>query len=371
MVFLGQVVEEAEYEVELIVDKREMMGKVEYLVKWRGWEDLGDRTWEPLDNLDGSLNLVEDYEKAELEKKAKRSSSKRKSDIKFVHENGEPMSEADDSPKKKGKKRGAAKEVSPESDSSPQEGKRGSRNGGKRSVSYTDFESPKGKKKELFEPEESQAAEAPMEEEYEEEKRLDVRKKGKGKEYLVKWKGWEREEDRTWEPEASLEGSQDLLKEFNEKKEAPVVEKKRPGPASTKKKERRRRSSSVEPSLNLDLLYPEQSTPAAVEKKAKPGPASSKKRARKSDTPEATPEEPMVTINIDNSDAGSNFEEPPKEKKQKKEKAKAAKKEKKPKESAKKKKAAKKAAVSSDEEKEEGGADEYEVEKILEKREIR
>jgi len=79
------------------------------------------------------------------------SSSKRKSDIKFVHENGDPMSPPDDSPKKKGKKRGAAKEASPESDSSPQEGKRGSRNGGKRSVSYTDFESPKGKKKELFE----------------------------------------------------------------------------------------------------------------------------------------------------------------------------------------------------------------------------
>ena len=76
-------------------------------------------------------------------------------------------------------------EASPEADSSPQEGKRGSRNGGKRSVSYTDFESPKGKKKELFEPEESSAAEEPMEEEYEVEKILDVRKKGKGKEYLV------------------------------------------------------------------------------------------------------------------------------------------------------------------------------------------
>ena len=365
-----QVVEEEEYEVELIVDKREMLGKVEYLVKWRGWEDLSDRTWEPLDNLEGSLNLVEEYEKAETEKKAKTSGSKRKSDIKFVHENGDPMSEADDSPKKKGKKRGAVKEASPEADSSPQEGKRGSRNGGKRSVSYTDFESPKGKKKELFEPEESSTAEEPMEEEYEVEKILDVRKKGKGKEYLVKWKGWEREEDRTWEPEASLEGSQDLLREFNEKKEAPAVEKKRPGPASSKKKERRRRSSSVEPSLNLEDLYPEQSTPAAaVEMKSKPGPASSKKRSRKSDTPEAAPEEPMVTINIDDSDAGSNFGEPPKEKKQKKEKAKAAKKEKKTKESAKKKKAAKKAAASSDEE-EEDGADEYEVEKILEKREI-
>ena len=32
--------EEEEYEVELIVDKREMMGRTEYLVKWRGWEEI-------------------------------------------------------------------------------------------------------------------------------------------------------------------------------------------------------------------------------------------------------------------------------------------------------------------------------------------
>ena len=54
-----------------------------------------------------ALNLVEDYEKAKTEKKAKMSSRKRKSDIKFVQENGNPMSETDNSPKKRGKKRGA------------------------------------------------------------------------------------------------------------------------------------------------------------------------------------------------------------------------------------------------------------------------
>merc|ERR1711894_356709 len=245
---------------------------------------------EPLDNLEGSLNLVEDYEQAETEKKAK-TSSKRRSDIKFVHENGDPMSEADDSPKKKGRKK-MAKDASPEADSTPTEVKRGSRNGGKRSVSYTDFESPKGKKKELFEAEETPSADEPMEEGYEVEKILDVRKKGKGKEYLVKWKGWEKEEDRTWEPEASLDGSLELLREFNEKNEAPspVVEKKRPGPASSKKKESgRRRSSIVEPTLNLEDLGLETYTP--VVEKSKPGPASSKKRARKSNSPEAASEE--------------------------------------------------------------------------------
>ena len=57
-----------------------------------------------------ALNLVEDYEKAETEKKAKTCSSKMKCNIKFVQENGDPMSEADNSPKKQGKKRGAVKE---------------------------------------------------------------------------------------------------------------------------------------------------------------------------------------------------------------------------------------------------------------------
>ena len=50
------------------------------------------------------------------------------------------------------------------------------------------------------------------EEEYEVEKILDVRKGKKGvKEYLVKWKGWEDEDDLTWEPEANLEESMDLF----------------------------------------------------------------------------------------------------------------------------------------------------------------
>ena len=55
-------------------------------------------------NPEGSLNLVEDYEKAETEKKAKMCSSKMKCDIKFVQENGDPMSEADDSPVSRGAK---------------------------------------------------------------------------------------------------------------------------------------------------------------------------------------------------------------------------------------------------------------------------
>ncbi|XP_023348277.1 chromobox protein homolog 1 [Eurytemora carolleeae] len=52
---------EEEYEVEVIVDKRVRKGKVEYLVKWKGWENPDDNTWEPVANLD-CPELISAYE---------------------------------------------------------------------------------------------------------------------------------------------------------------------------------------------------------------------------------------------------------------------------------------------------------------------
>merc|ERR1719458_1873780 len=53
---------EAEYEVETIVSKRESEeGKVEYLVKWKGW-NASDNTWEPVDNLHSSKDLIDEFE---------------------------------------------------------------------------------------------------------------------------------------------------------------------------------------------------------------------------------------------------------------------------------------------------------------------
>ena len=52
------------------------------------------------------------------------------------------------------------------------------------------------------------------EEEYEVESIIDKKVvRGKTK-YLVKWKGYEKDEDRTWEPKENLEGSEDLIKSF-------------------------------------------------------------------------------------------------------------------------------------------------------------
>jgi len=323
--------EEEEYEVELIVDKRDMMGRVEYLVKWKGWEDINDRTWEPLENLDGSLNLVEDFEKQEQEKMNK-PVSKRRSDIKFVHENGDPMSENDDSPKKKSPK--TKKQGSPKVE---EEKKTSSR--GRKSVNYS--ETPEKEKKSEANDDEQE------EDEYEVEKIIDVRtgKRGK-KEYLVKWKGWDREEDQTWEPEASLAGSKELVKEFEEsqadleQKGKEIVNEMMGSLKSPPPKKGRKSTTKMDTS--------------SIEEETK----SAKKRGRKSVT-ETPVIEPMVVINLDESDNNSEFGEPA-AKKAKKGREKKEKKEKKPKEPKKSKKS----------KKEDEEEDEYEVEKILEKRDI-
>ena len=51
-----------EYEVEKIISQRMRKGKIEYLVKWKGWENPEDNTWEPIANLE-CKELIDEYEK--------------------------------------------------------------------------------------------------------------------------------------------------------------------------------------------------------------------------------------------------------------------------------------------------------------------
>merc|ERR1719319_242561 len=61
-----------EYEVEKVLDKRTKKGgKVEYLVKWRGFDDSDDNTWEPHDNLEGAEAEIKKFE-IDLENKTKK-----------------------------------------------------------------------------------------------------------------------------------------------------------------------------------------------------------------------------------------------------------------------------------------------------------
>ena len=55
---------EDDYEVEKILEKRTTKkGKVEYLVKWKSFDDPADYTWEPSNNLDAVKDLVTKFEK--------------------------------------------------------------------------------------------------------------------------------------------------------------------------------------------------------------------------------------------------------------------------------------------------------------------
>eukprot|EP00088_Acartia_fossae_P025915 TRINITY_DN26694_c0_g1_i1.p1 TRINITY_DN26694_c0_g1~~TRINITY_DN26694_c0_g1_i1.p1 ORF type:complete len:152 (+),score=46.44 TRINITY_DN26694_c0_g1_i1:50-505(+) len=65
-----------EYEVEKIIDKRIRKGAVEYYVKWKGWDDPSDNTWEPVGNLD-CQELIQEYEKNHSDKDEKKAEKRK------------------------------------------------------------------------------------------------------------------------------------------------------------------------------------------------------------------------------------------------------------------------------------------------------
>ena len=60
----AQVEPEEDYEVEEILEKRVVKkGKIEYLVKWKNFEDPADNSWEPSSHLEAVQDLVDKFEK--------------------------------------------------------------------------------------------------------------------------------------------------------------------------------------------------------------------------------------------------------------------------------------------------------------------
>ena len=55
--------DEAEYEVQSILDFKRVSGKPYYLVKWKGYSDE-ENTWEPTENLRSCSNLLHQFRQA-------------------------------------------------------------------------------------------------------------------------------------------------------------------------------------------------------------------------------------------------------------------------------------------------------------------
>ena len=176
--------EEEEYVVERVLDERQRGKKTEYLVKWKGYDDTADNTWEPASSLNDTAALGAFLQK-HPKPKADPTRPKNESD----RTGGGQTQNAKKTP---GRRERPFRALGQARRAEPRERKQ---------APMYEVEAITEKKRKKHKVDATPEEE---EEEYVVERVLDERQRGKKTEYLVKWKGYDDTADNTWEPASSL-----------------------------------------------------------------------------------------------------------------------------------------------------------------------
>uniref|UniRef100_A0A915CTD1 Chromo domain-containing protein n=1 Tax=Ditylenchus dipsaci TaxID=166011 RepID=A0A915CTD1_9BILA len=207
-----------EYVVEKILDSRKKGNGIQYLVKWAGYNDASDNTWEPAGNLNCG-KLIADFEAVTV----------------VIDENDEKINHDSDGEATKDTQKEAPGDAAMEAaqDAGEEAGKDAAEDAGEKAAKDAGEEAAGDAGEEAAEnageKKTSQKQSKPETQFYEVERIIDKRTKGGVLEYKVQWKGYSKDSD-SWEPAENLEdkkkGQSAKKKGKFALKSKPVLEKK-------------------------------------------------------------------------------------------------------------------------------------------------